>query len=125
MILAAQAPDAIERFTPLAKHLARRWTGTAVPLGVRVEATCRGLERTAARLDPDGPRFASAAVAEMVRELRRVAPRPTSWPPVGPAPAVTLAGERLWQHLGRAPTAAELAASTGMDLEDVVGLRAS
>ena len=126
MILATQAPDTVERFTPLAKHLARRWTGTSAALDVRVRATCRGLERAAERHDPEDPRFAAAAVAEMVCELRRIAPRPTSWPPVGPAPAMVLTrGEGgLRERLGRSPTASELAASTGLDLEDVVGLRA-
>ena len=127
MILAAQAPETLERFTPLAKHLARRWTNTSAPLEVRVEATGRGLQRAAEQLDPDDPRFAAAAVAEMVRELRLVAPRPTSWPPVGPAPALALRRQdgRLRERLGRSPTAAELAASTGVAIEDVVGLRAS
>ena len=44
---------------------------------------------------------------------------PTNVPPESPESYY-----RVAERLGRSPTAAELAASTGFDLEDVVGLRA-
>ena len=126
------APDTAERdalvhkYLPLARGLAARYRHTHVPLEDLVQVASMGLVMAAGRFDESrGTSFASYAVPTILGELRRHL-RDHGWAARVPrglqedVMRVTAARNALSGRLGRAPTPAELAEETGMEVEAVL-----
>ena len=123
-------PHDLERlviaFRPLARALARRYSHASPSSEDLEQVAYEGLIKAIQRFDPErGTPFVSFAVPTILGELRRFL-RDTAWPAHVPRPLQEsvrqlrdAAGEFSARH-GRAPTARDLAAFTGCDLEEVV-----
>jgi len=118
--------ELIERYLPLARHLARRYKSTNAELDDLYQVAAFALVKAVGRFDPDrGLAFSSFAVPTILGELKRHF-RDHGWGVRVPRDVqeLSLKLDRLvasltWQ-LGRAPTPGELAERTGASLEQVV-----
>ena len=118
--------ELVERHLSLADHVAYRYRHTSEPLEDLVQVARIGLINAARRWDPDrGVAFSSFAVPTILGELRRHF-RDRTWmvrPPRGLQElylTVQRTRERLWQDLGREPTAQDVATALDRPLEDVL-----
>lgn len=118
--------DLVDRHLGLADSLARRYRYTSEPMDDLVQVARLGLVKAARRWDPArGVAFSTYAVPTIVGELRRHF-RDKTWVVRVPRAlqelymAVQGERERLWQELGREPTAKDVADRLGHPLEDVV-----
>ncbi|MBB4661555.1 SigB/SigF/SigG family RNA polymerase sigma factor [Conexibacter arvalis] len=113
----------VERHLGLAHHLARRYADRGEPLEDLVQVASLGLLKAVDRFDPDhGASFTSFAVPTILGELRRHF-RDRGWSvhvPRDLKEAVLRVEAALSRHGGRAPTPAELARETGLDVESVL-----
>ena len=116
----------VERHLGLAAQVAGRYRRASLSYDDALQLARIGLLKAIDRFDPDhGASFSSFAVPTMVGELKRFL-RDHGWAVRPPRPVqeraaqVEHAAERLGGRLGRAPTARELSAETGLTLEDVL-----
>jgi RNA polymerase sigma-B factor len=116
----------IERYLPLARHLARRYKGGNAELDDLYQVAAFALVKAVDRFDPDrGLAFSSFAVPTIVGELKRHF-RDHGWGVRVPRDVQELKLKldrlvtSLTSELGRAPTPGELAERTGATLEQVV-----
>jgi RNA polymerase sigma-B factor len=123
--------DLVERLMPLARSLALRFSHSGESLDDLVQVAALGLVKAIDRFDPErGFAFTSFATPTILGELRRHL-RDTAWALRVPrelqerALVVARTANEMTGTLGRPPTAAELAETTGMALEDVVEARAA
>ncbi|GFG55808.1 B/F/G family RNA polymerase sigma-70 factor [Mycolicibacterium agri] len=123
----ARRRDAIiERCLPLADHIARRFSNRGEPVEDLVQVARVGLVNAVKRYDADnGADFLAFAIPTMMGEVRRHF-RDHGWAVKVPRRLKELNAqlnwcrEELFQRLGRAPTASEIAAELGIDREEVV-----
>src|SRR5215204_651028 len=123
--------DAItERFLPLVHSLARRYAHGSEPMDDLVQVGSIGLLNAIDRFDPDnGTAFSSFAVPTILGEIKRHF-RDRTWTVRVPRSLQELSGRvrvtetDLEAKLGRSPTAAELAAELGTDVEELLNARA-
>ena len=122
----AARAELIERFLPLAHRLAHRYRGEAVSLEDLEQVASLALVNAIDRFDAErGVRFSTFAVPSILGELKRHF-RDHGWAVRVPRPIkdhalqVNGAIDRLRGRLGRSPTPDELAAETGLTLEEVV-----
>ncbi len=115
-----------ERFLPLARKLAGRYTNPHEPLEDLVQVASLGLLGAIDRFDPDrGVRFAAFAVPTILGELKRYF-RNTGWSAHVPRGAqemamrVDRATRQLSAQTGRAPRVEELAQYLEIPVEDVI-----
>jgi RNA polymerase sigma-B factor len=118
--------EIVDRHLGLADSLARRYRYTSEPMDDLVQVARLGLVKAAHRWDPTrGVAFTTFAVPTILGELRRHF-RDKTWAVRVPRDlqelylAVQGERERLWQELGREPTANDVAARLGRPAEDVV-----
>jgi len=122
----------VERFLPLARKLARRYTGAHEPFEDLFQVASYGLLKALDRFDPDrGNAFSSFAVPTIVGELKRYF-RDLGWSAHVPRGAQELAlkvqgaQEKLTTETGRSPTVYELAQYLELSIEDALeGLEAA
>ena len=114
------------RFLPLAEHLAHRFTGRGESADDLRQVASLGLVHAIDRFDPDREvRFSTFATVTIVGELKRHF-RDKGWSVRVPrslqeaALQVNRALGELWQELGRSPTMQELAARTGLSVDEVL-----
>jgi RNA polymerase sigma-B factor len=119
----------VEAFMPLARSLARRYHRGEEPLEDLEQVAALGLLKAIKGFDPDrGSAFASFAVPTIVGELRRHF-RDKGWAVRVPrdlqelALAVQRKADAMSTEVGRPPTAEELAAKLGRDVEEVLEAR--
>ena len=119
----------VERFLPLARHLARRYGQGAEPMDDLVQVASLGLLKAIDRFDPAREvAFTSFAVPTIVGELKRHF-RDKGWSVRVPRELQELslkldrAADDMSRTLGRVPTPAELAAQTGSSVEQVLEAR--
>ena len=118
--------ELIRRCLPLARSLAARYARAGEPLDDLVQVATIGLIKAVDRFDPTrGIAFSSFAVPSILGELKRHF-RDHGWAARVPRPLqervlrVNTASDRLATRLGRAPKPREVAADTGMSVEDVL-----
>jgi RNA polymerase sigma-B factor len=116
----------IRRCLPLARSLASRYARAGESLDDLVQVANIGLIKAVDRFDPTrGIAFSSFAVPSILGELKRHF-RDHGWAARVPRPlqeralTVNTASDRLAARLGRAPKPRELAAETGMSVEEVL-----
>lgn len=116
----------VQRFTPLARSLARRYAHTSEPFEDLMQVASLGLLKALERFDPgQGAAFTSFAVPTILGELRRYF-RDSSWGIHVPrelqeqALKVGSAQDELVKEHGRAPTVNELAVYLELDTEKVL-----
>jgi RNA polymerase sigma-B factor len=116
----------IERYLPLANHIARRFSNRGEPLDDLVQVARVGLIQAVNRFDAEnGADFLAFAVPTMMGEVRRYF-RDHGWSVKVPRRLKELnsqlkrSREELFQQFGRAPTASEIATHLGIDREEVV-----
>ena len=122
----AAREELVERFIPLARQLASRYTYTDEPQDDLVQVACVGLVKAVDRFDPDrGSTFVNYAVPTILGELKRHF-RDKGWAVHVPramqerALKVNQAIGVLSTRLGRSPSAKELAAHVGESVETVL-----
>jgi RNA polymerase sigma-B factor len=122
----AARDELIERFLPLARKLARRYTQSSEPYEDLVQVASLGLVKAVERFDPDrGFAFSSFAVPTIVGELKRYF-RDTAWAlhvdrgAQERARKITDAQQKLSSRTGRMPTVDELAQYLEMSQEEVL-----
>ena len=115
----------IERYLPLARGLAMRYRDRAEPLADLTQVAFVGLVAAVDRWDPErGTAFSTFAVPTILGQLRRHF-RDCTWLVRPPRDVqelwldVSRARDELWQELGRAPTARDVAAHLGVAPEQV------
>jgi RNA polymerase sigma-B factor len=118
--------ELIERFLPLARKLARRYTGAREPFEDLLQVASLGLVKAVDRFDPArGTAFSSFAVPTILGELKRYF-RDLGWSVHVPRGAqehaleVEEAQQKLTARTGRAPSVHELAEFLEMTIESVV-----
>src|SRR3954466_6544966 len=118
--------ELVNRFLPLVRSLARRYSYTSEPLDDLVQVGSVGLLHALARYDPtQGSSFRAYAVPTIVGELRRHF-RDTAWSVHLPRSlqertrSVQVAISALQASLGRSPTIAENAERSGASSEQVI-----
>ena len=123
----AARDELVDRFLPLARKLARRYTGAHEPFEDLLQVASYGLLKALDRFDADrGTAFSSYAVPTIVGELKRYF-RDLGWSAHVPRGAQELAlkvqpaQEKLATNTGRSPTVAELAQYLELSIEDVLG----
>jgi RNA polymerase sigma-B factor len=116
----------IERYLPLARHLARRYKGGGAELDDLYQVAAFALVKAVDRFDPDrGIAFSTFAVPTIVGELKRHF-RDHGWVVRVPRDVqeLKLRLDRmvaaLTGEIGRTPTAGELADRTGATIEQVL-----
>ena len=128
----AARDELVDRFLPLARKLARRYTGAHEPFEDLLQVASYGLLKALDRFDLDrGNAFSSFAVPTIVGELKRYF-RDLGWSAHVPRGAQELAlkvqpaQDKLTTKTGRSPTVAELAQYLELSIEDVLeGLEAA
>jgi RNA polymerase sigma-B factor len=128
----AAREELVDRFLPLARKLARRYTGAHEPFEDLLQVASYGLLKALDRFDADrGTAFSSFAVPTIVGELKRYF-RDLGWSAHVPRGAQELAlkvqraHDKLATKTGRSPTVAELAQYLELSIEDVLeGLEAA
>ncbi|MGH3517975.1 MAG: SigB/SigF/SigG family RNA polymerase sigma factor [Haloechinothrix sp.] len=110
---------------PLAEHIAQRFSGRGTPKEDLVQVATVGLINAVDRFEPDkGNDFLSYAVPTVMGEVRRHF-RDASWSMRVPRRlkelhlAVSTAGTKLAQRLGRAPTPGEIGEYLGISKDEV------
>jgi RNA polymerase sigma-B factor len=118
--------ELVERFLPLARKLARRYSGAREPFDDLLQVACLGLVKAVDRFDTSrGTAFSSFAVPTILGELKRYF-RDLGWAVHVPRGAqeravrVEEAHQTLSVRSGRAPTVPELAQYLELDIEDVL-----
>jgi RNA polymerase sigma-B factor len=127
-----EARDAlVERFLPLALHLARRYRGAGGHAEDLQQVASIGLLNAIERYDPDrGSAFSSFAVPTIVGEIKRYF-RDKGWMVRVPRElqerslAVERMSDELERELGRPPTVAQLADKLDSTVEQVLEARAA
>jgi len=121
-----QRDQIIARCLPLADHIARRFSNRGEPLDDLIQFARTGLIQAVNRFDPEiGTEFLAFAVPTMMGEVRRYF-RDHGWSVKVPrrmkelGPQLSKAREELFQTIGRAPTASEIAGHLGIDRDEVV-----
>jgi RNA polymerase sigma-B factor len=119
----------VERFLPLARQLARRYQGGSEPLEDLEQVASLALVRAVDGFDPTrGTAFSSYAVPSIAGAIKRHF-RDHGWSVRVPRELqeLSLRVERVSQELstrtGRPPSTAEVAASAGVNVEQVVAAR--
>jgi RNA polymerase sigma-B factor len=119
----------VERYLPLARHVAARYRGGSEPFEDLVQVASLGLVKAIDRFDPSrGISFSSYAVPTIAGELRRYF-RDHTWGLRVPRDVQELAVKMgkveaaLQLDLGRAPTAAELADRLDCTVEQLLEAR--
>jgi RNA polymerase sigma-B factor len=122
--------ELVERFLPLARHLARRYLSGPEREDVE-QVAALGLLKAIERFDPQrGLAFTSFAVPTILGEVKRYF-RDLGWTVRVPrsiqelVPKVEKATEALTGKLGHTPTAEEVAAYCEVSVEDVLEARGS
>jgi RNA polymerase sigma-B factor len=124
---AAELRDRIvSEMLPLARNLARRFTGRGIETDDLEQVASVGLLQAVTRFDPShGSNFLAFAVPTITGELRRHF-RDHAWAMRVPRRvkdltlSITAATETLTQRLGRSPTAPELAAELGVGTDEII-----
>jgi RNA polymerase sigma-B factor len=118
--------ELIERFLPLARKLARRYTPSSEPYEDLVQVASLGLVKAVERFDPGrGFAFTSFAVPTIVGELKRYF-RDSSWAlhvdrgAQERARKITDAQQQISARTGRAPTVSEIAQYLEISEEEVL-----
>src|SRR6185295_20263271 len=118
--------ELVERFMPLARDLALRYTYTDEPFDDLLQVASLGLIKAIDRFDPGrGTKFTSYAAPTMLGELKRHF-RDKGWSLHVPRElqertlAVGHATERLSTELGRSPKVREVAEQIGCSVEQVL-----
>jgi RNA polymerase sigma-B factor len=121
--------ELVERFLPLARDLALRYTYTDEPLDDLVQVASLGLVKAIDRFDPDrGSKFTSYAAPTILGELKRHF-RDKGWALRVPrdlqerALAVGRVTEELSKQLGRSPKPRDVAQALGCRVEEVLEAR--
>ena len=119
-----------ERHLPLVRSLARRYAHTSEPMDDLVQVGSIGLLNAIDRYDPDtGTAFSSFAVPTILGEIKRHF-RDRTWSVRVPrslqelSARIRAAEADLEARLGRSPTAGELAAELGTNVEELLSARA-
>ncbi len=128
----AARDELVERFLPLARKLARRYTGAREPFDDLFQVASYGLLKALDRFDPDrGVAFSSFAVPTILGELKRYF-RDLGWSAHVPRGAQELGlrvqscQQKLTASTGLSPTVHELAQYMELSIEEVVeGLEAA
>jgi RNA polymerase sigma-B factor len=122
----AAREELAERFLPLARDLALRYTYTDEPFDDLLQVASLGLIKAIDRFEPDrGTKFTSYAAPTILGELKRHF-RDKGWALHMPRDlqertlAVSRATEALSKQLGRSPKVREVAAELGCNIEDVL-----
>jgi RNA polymerase sigma-B factor len=118
--------ELVERFMPLARDLALRYTYTGEPFDDLLQVASLGLLKALDRFEPDrGTKFTSYAAPTILGELRRHF-RDKGWAMHVPRDlqervlAVGRTTERLSKELGRSPTVKDVARALECSTEDVL-----
>ncbi len=116
----------VERFSPLARSLARRYGRSSEPFEDLLQVALLGLVKAVDRYDTErGNPFQSFAVPTILGEMRRYF-RDSGWAIHVPRGAqeralkVRDAQERMANSTGRSPTVNQLAEYLELDIEDVI-----
>jgi RNA polymerase sigma-B factor len=116
----------VERFTPLTRNLARRYSRSSVPFDDLLQVAMLGLLKALDRYDAErGHSFQSFAVPTVLGEMRRYF-RDSGWAVHVPrgsqerALRVRSAHEQLMEERGHAPTVDELAEHLLLEAEEVL-----
>ena len=122
----AAREELVERFLPLARDLALRYTYTDEPFDDLLQVASLGLIKAIDRFEPGrGTKFTSYAAPTILGELKRHF-RDKGWALHVPrdlqerALAVSRETEVLSKSLGRSPKVREVAAALGCDVEQVL-----
>ncbi len=122
----AAREELVERFLPLARDLALRYTYTDEPFDDLLQVASLGLIKAIDRFEPGrGTKFTSYAAPTILGELKRHF-RDKGWALHVPRDlqertlAVSRESELLSKQLGRSPKVREVAASLGCSIEDVL-----
>jgi RNA polymerase sigma-B factor len=122
----AARDELVERFLPLARKLARRYSGAREPFEDLLQVASLGLVKAVDRFDSSrGTAFSSFAVPTILGELKRYF-RDLGWAVHVPRGAqeravkVEEAQQLLTTRTGRAPTVPELAEYLELSIEDVL-----
>src|SRR5688572_993212 len=122
----AAREELVERFLPLARDLALRYTYTDEPFDDLLQVASLGLIKAIDRFEPDrGTKFTSYAAPTILGELKRHF-RDKGWSLHVPRDlqerslAVSRETEALSKTLGRSPKAREVAAALGCSVEEVL-----
>jgi RNA polymerase sigma-B factor len=118
--------ELVQRFLPLARKLARRYSGAREPFDDLLQVASLGLVKAVDRFDTSrGTAFSSFAVPTILGELKRYF-RDLGWAVHVPRGAQELAvkvedaQQQLSAHTGRSPTVQELAEYLELSIEDVL-----
>jgi RNA polymerase sigma-B factor len=118
--------ELVDRFLPLARNLARRYSGAREPFDDLLQVASLGLVKAIDRFDVDrGAAFSSFAVPTILGELKRYF-RDLGWAVHVPRGAqeqalkVQEAQERLTTRTGRPPTVTDLAEYLEIPVEEVL-----
>jgi RNA polymerase sigma-B factor len=122
----AAREELVERFLPLARDLALRYTYTDEPFDDLLQVASLGLIKAIDRFEPDrGTKFTSYAAPTILGELKRHF-RDKGWALHVPRDlqertlAVTRESEVLSKKLGRSPKVRAVAAALGCSVEEVL-----
>jgi RNA polymerase sigma-B factor len=122
----AAREELVQRFLPLARNLALRYTYTDEPLDDLLQVASLGLIKAIDRFEPGrGTKFTSYAAPTILGELKRHF-RDKGWALHVPRDlqertlAVSRETEALSKRLGRSPTVREVAAALGYSVEQVL-----
>ncbi len=120
---------AVGRFLPLARSLARRYSGGSEPLEDLEQVACLALVRAVDGFDPTrGTAFTSYAVPSIAGAIKRHF-RDNGWSVRVPRDLQELAlrvervSNDLLAETGHTPTASQIAERSGVDVEDVLEAR--
>jgi RNA polymerase sigma-B factor len=118
--------ELVERFLPLARDLALRYTYTDEPFEDLLQVASLGLIKAIDRFEPErGTKFTSYAAPTILGELKRHF-RDKGWALHVPRDlqertlAVSRESEALSKQLGRSPKVREVASALGLPVEDVL-----